>query len=86
MIHIFLSQEDENKLGQIARARSLTKEQLAESILRNYLDGQFIKATPFELGRDLFGKFGSADGSLSTAGSRALKDKLSRKYRRQRDI
>jgi hypothetical protein len=86
MIHIFLSQEDENQLGQIARASHQSKEQLAESILRQYLDEQSAETRPFELGRDLFGKFGSADGSLSTAGSRVLKDKLSRKYRRQRDI
>jgi len=83
MIHIFLSQKHQDKLHKIARARSQTKEQLAESILRNYLDGQSTKATAFELGQDLFGKFGSGDGSLSTARSRVLKDKLRGKYHRQ---
>jgi hypothetical protein len=83
MVNANLPSDYEKKLEKIANSLNLSKEQLAESILRQYLDEQSAETRPFELGRDLFGKFGSGDGSLSTARSRVLKERLREKHHRR---
>lgn len=80
MIPIELSEDYEKKLEQIAKSRRLPKEEFVKTLLRQYVDDYYQKATPFELGKELFGKFGSGKGERSRTYKKLLKEKLRGKY------
>ncbi len=66
MLAIQLPAEYEIKLEQLAQ----TEQRPALDIIRQALDRYFAEtppqATPYELGEDLFGQYGSGKGNLST--------------------
>jgi hypothetical protein len=80
MTSIRLPSDIEKKLNQVSRAERITKSELIKIALKRYFDYYFNKTTPFELGRDLFGKYGSGNGGLSKNYKKILKEKINAKF------
>ena len=80
MISLRLSPEIEKKLSRIARLEKITKSELMKRALLMYFKTYQEKKSPFDLGKDLFGKYGSGKGNLSRDYKRILKEKLSKKH------
>ena len=82
MISLRLNNELENKLEQIAKNENLSKSEIVKRALIFYFDDYNKKHSPYDLGKDLFGQFGSNMGNLSRDYKKILKGKLSEKYNR----
>jgi len=82
MISLRLNNELENKLEQIAKDEKLSKSEIVKRALMFYFDDYNKKHSPYDLGKDLFGQYGSDMGNLSTDYKKILKGKLSEKYNR----
>ena len=80
MVSIILPEEYEDKLERIAQSQNLPKDEVVQMILRNFMDNYFTEGSPYELGRDLFGKFGSREGNRSQNYKKLLKEKLREKH------
>ena len=82
MLTVRLPQALEDRLNQAAAAERRTKTQVIRAALENYLEAQRSKRSAFELGEDLFGRYGSGDGSLSTTYKRVLRERIRAKRAR----
>ncbi|QTA92384.1 ribbon-helix-helix protein, CopG family [Desulfonema magnum] len=80
MISINLPSDYETKVEQIAKDENITTSEIIKKALQLYFDGYYQKAVPYDLGRDLFGKYGSGDGRLSQNYKKILKEKLCEKH------
>ncbi|HCL56269.1 MAG TPA: CopG family transcriptional regulator [Spirochaetia bacterium] len=80
MISIRLSEELEKKLVEIAQVDKRTKTEIIKLALTRFISDFEKNTTPFELGKDLFGKYGSKKGNLSKDRKIILKGKLRDKY------
>ncbi|MBA7684795.1 hypothetical protein ES703_93208 [subsurface metagenome] len=80
MTSIRLPSDIENKLTAIAEAEKTTKSEIIKKALTAYLERYFVTSSPYELGKDLFGKFGSGQSNLSTDYKKSLREKLYAKY------
>ncbi len=81
MVAVRLSDELESKLENFATSYEKTK----TDVIREALDLYFkIKKeeekSSYEIGKELFGRYGSKDGNLSQNYKRRLKEKLHEKY------
>jgi predicted DNA-binding protein len=82
MISIRLDSDLEDKLKQIAEAEKLTKSDVIKRALKLYFKEYEHQKSAYELGDDLFGKYGSGKGNLSMDYKIILKSKLNEKYSR----
>ncbi len=82
MVSIRLERELERELEMVSRMSHKTKTDVIKDALLCYFDMLKVKekATPYELGRGLFGVAGSKDGTLSTNYKRKYKELLDEKY------
>lgn len=80
MISLRLNNELEDKLNQIAKSEKLSKSEVIKRALLFYYDDYQKNHSPYDLGKDLFGKYGSNTGNLSQNYKRILKEKLSEKH------
>ncbi len=81
MLSVRLSKELEKKLQNYANEYNKTKSDVVKEALNLLFKMQEEQQkTPYELGEELFGKYSSNQGDLSTTYKRRLKDKLSAKY------
>lgn len=83
MISLRLDEEMEKRLEAQCRALGMSKSELVRHSLQAFLESM-DQATPYELGKELFGAFASGDGTLSlqkqksvSARIRAKKGRLS---------
>ena len=77
MFSMRLPRELEEKLAAIAEREGRSKSDMVKEALVEYLGRRDQAASPFELGRDLFGREGSGAGNLLARGhERLLKEKL----------
>ena len=83
MLAVRLSEELEADLGRYAQALSRTKSDVVKEALALYLDAQKRKSetTPYQLGEELFGRYGSGDGDRSVTYKQRLRDKLRAPHR-----
>ena len=65
MISVRLDYEMEKKLETRARREGVPKSKLVKMALDQFLKVAEDTTSPYDLGKDLFGKFGSDDGDLS---------------------
>lgn len=79
---IRLPEEIEQRLRQIAIRTRKTKSKIIKEALLIYFGNQSETKTPYELGKDLFGRFGSDSTDLSLNRKRILKEKLRAKNTR----
>ena len=82
MISLRLDNKVERKLKRVAKAKGLSQSEYLRSILVDRLDQEAIDETPWSLGQDCFGKYGSGRGDLSTNRKYLLKEKLRAKKSR----
>ena len=83
MVSVRLDNTLENQLNLISSQSKKQKSQIIKEALTYYFDmlkQQSKQKTSYELGADLFGRYSSNDGSLSTTYKQKLKEKLHAKY------
>jgi hypothetical protein len=80
MASIRLSPEQEQKLEAVCAAQGASKSEIIKRALDQFLTDYEASLSPFELGRDLFGKYGSGREDLSRTYKSRLKDKLREKH------
>ena len=82
MSSIRLPKDFENRLSDLAQMEKTTKSEIIKKALRRYFDSFDQHTTPFELGKDLFGRHGSGVGSLSKDYKRIIKERIREKHAR----
>lgn len=82
MISLRLSTDLDDKLNQIAKTEKISKSEIVKRALVLYFEDYQKTHSPYDLGSDLFGKYGSGDGSLSQNYKNILKGKLREKHSR----
>jgi len=80
MISIRLSFELENKLNKISKEKAVSKSDIVKKALEKYFEEYALEKNPYELGKDLFGNYGSGDSHLSLNYKEVLKRKLHEKH------
>jgi hypothetical protein len=79
MISVRLDDAIEHQLNFLSHEHDIPKSKIIKDALRYYFDmlkKEQSEKTPFELGSEFFGKYSSADGTLSTTYKQKLKEKL----------
>jgi len=82
MISLRLSDDLDEKLNQIAKTEKISKSEIVKRALVLYFKDYQKSHSPYDLGTDLFGKYGSGDGTLSQNYKNILKGKLREKHSR----
>jgi len=82
MISLRLTTDLEKKLNQIAKNEKISKSEVIKRALILYFEKNEKQYNPYDLGKDLFGKYGSGINNLSKDYKSILKGKLREKYNR----
>ena len=82
MLSVRLDKSLEQELAIVSRVNHKTKTDIIKDALFYYFDMLKVKekATPYELGKELFGVAGSEDGLLSQEYKKKYKKMLDEKY------
>ena len=75
-ITVRLEPELGRQLSSVARQEGLTRSELTRVCLRDFLARRKTRKSAWELGKDLFGKFGSGRGDLSKSKRTVLRAKI----------
>lgn len=75
-----IDEEVQKKLEILSKAQGLSKSKIIAQSILEYFDNHFPVNSPYEIGKDLFGRYGSEKGDLSYNRKKYLKEKLSEKY------
>lgn len=79
MLSIRLDQAIEHQLSRLAQQKQTSKSKIIKEALTYYFEmmkQESKSKTPYELGAELFGQYGSQDGTLSATYKEKLKEKL----------
>ena len=79
MTTVRLNNEICNKLSILIEIEKTTKSEIIKKAIIEYYEQHSRDKSPFELGKDLFGKYGS-DKALSENYKMKIKEKLHEKY------
>ena len=79
MVSIRLTPELEEKLNAFSEAKNVTKTDIIKQALQAYFF-ECEEISPYELGKDLFGKYGSGHKDFSKNYKKVLKGKLREKH------
>ncbi len=80
MISLRLPPELEVKINSLARAEGRSRSEIVKESIEEYIERHTAMLTPYELGKDLFGKSGSGKGDLSTNRKKYLSQLLKNKH------
>ncbi len=80
MLTVRLPEDLERELDRLATEERTTKTQIVRLALERYVTAHRDRKSSFELGEDLFGRFGSGDGTLSSTYERLVREKLRAKH------
>ena len=80
MISIRLDYEMEKEIETCARKEGVSKSKIIKIALDQYLRTLKDMTSPYELGKDLFGRFSSNEGDLSTTYKKRLGRIIDKKY------
>ena len=80
MLTVRLPKELEKEVEKLATEEKSTKSQIVKNAIKEYLKMKRTKKTPYELGKDLFGKYESDETDLSEKYKEKIKEKLIEKY------
>jgi hypothetical protein len=83
-ITVRLDAETTKALAKAAKAEGLTKSEFIRRRLREYLDDRGDSRLAWELGKDLFGKYGSGRADLSEKHEEILREKFNAKQTNRR--
>ena len=76
MFSVRLDDELEKKIRAMAEKTRVSKSEIVREALTEYLEAREAEERPYDLGRDLFGRFGSGESDLSTTYKARIKEKL----------
>ena len=76
MVSLRLTADVEHKLEQVAKAQNISKSAVIKKALEQYFQTHDSQRSPYELGEELFGKYGSGQTDLSQNYKQLLKNKL----------
>ncbi|WP_292658119.1 ribbon-helix-helix protein, CopG family [Nitratifractor sp.] len=79
MLTVRLPEEMERKIDKEARYRRSTKTEVVKEALELYFNREERQSSPFELGAELFGRFGSGREDNSIRYKEQLKEKIAEK-------
>ncbi len=79
MTTVRLNEEILNKISTLIKVEKSTKSEVIKKAIIEYYNKRAKNLSPFEIGMDLFGKYGSRE-SLSNNYKIKLKEKLHEKY------
>lgn len=79
MISLRLPGDLERKLNRISKDEKISKSEVVKKALTSYFEGHVKKETPYDLGKNLFGKYGSGNKNLSKDRKKLLKEMLREK-------
>ncbi len=76
MFSIRLDKQLDKKIEAFAAKENTSKSEIVREALTEYLTARETEEKPYELGQDLFGRYGSGQGDLSTTYKKRIKEKL----------
>lgn len=76
MISVRLPHELEQRLEQLCLKNKMTKSEIINVALKEYLDKRERNENPYFLGEELFGKYGSSIGVLSFDYKKHVREKI----------
>lgn len=79
MISLRLSKELEDKLEILSSKEKITKSEVIREAIEQYIVSYEKSKHPFELGEDLFGRYGSDNGKLSKEYKKLVREKIHEK-------
>jgi len=79
MTTVRLNDDIDNKLSVIIELERATKTEIIKKAIVEYYEQHFPEKTPYEVGKDLFGKYGDNE-DLSQTYKSELKEKLNAKH------
>ena len=79
MTTLRLNDDLDNKLALLKEMENTTKTEIIKKAIIEYYEHHITKKTPYEMGKELFGKYGS-DSDLSKKYKERLKEKYSAKH------
>ena len=82
MLSLRLPPNLELQLKQISEAEEVSKSEIVKRALINYFEKCQKKQSPYDAGKELFGRHGSGRGDLSVRRKKILKEKLNEKHSR----
>lgn len=82
MISLRLPKDLEDKLDSLSKKEKVTKSDVIREAITKYVADYDKMEQPFELGKDLFGRFGSGDGKLSAEYKKKVREKIHEKMSR----
>jgi len=80
MMTIRLNQPEELRLARACEILKISKSELIRRGINKIIDEELSKPTPWEAGKDLFGKYDSGNKDLATNRKQIIREKLSRKF------
>ena len=76
MFSVRLDDELDKKIKALSEKTKTTRSEIVREALTEYLESREAEEKPYDLGQDLFGRFGSGKGDLSTTYKKRIKEKL----------
>jgi len=84
MISLRIKPELERHLTFFAETKGKSRSEIIIESILEYIQNHSIEKTPYELGKDLFGKHSSNQSDLSLNRKKYLKEKLTQKHAKRR--
>jgi hypothetical protein len=75
-----LGKKIEQLLEEFSTFKGKSKSELIKEALLEYFEAHFISNSPFEIGKDLFGKYGSGKTDNSITYKTKMREKIEKKY------
>jgi hypothetical protein len=82
-ISLRLNSETEHELTRYAQKAGKSKSELIRSLIAEFMNMKKINNNSWELGKELFGRYGSGKGDLSINRKSLLREKLNAKTNRR---
>ncbi len=82
MISLRLTNDLEEQLNTISKTEKTSKSEIIKKALALYFEEYKKGHGPYDLGKDMFGKYGSGKGTLSKDYKKLVKGRLHEKYSR----
>ena len=80
MISVRLPKDIEESIEQLATYKHITKSEIIKEALVEYIASEKLSQTSYELGQDLFGRYGSDEINRSETYKKRLREKLNGKH------
>lgn len=79
MLSVRLPKELEEKINMLSEQENSTKSDLVKKALEKYINEKEKQFQPYDLGKELFGKYGSGEGDLSVCYKQKVRKKIDEK-------